>query len=252
MTEIHSLRVEARSRAGKGAARQTRRTGKVPGVIYGNKESPTLIALEPQPLVRELHKAAFYATLFDLELEGKKVRVLPRDVQFDPVTDRPVHADFLRVSPDTRVRVQVPVKFLNDTTAPGIKRGGVLNIVRHEIEFYVQASNIPRFIEVDLDGMDIGDSVHISMIKLPEGVRPTITERDFTIASIAAPTAQKIEAQEAAAAAAAAATAAAAAPAEGVPVAGAPVGAPGAAPGAAAPAAAAAAGGEKKAEPKKK
>src|SRR5262245_51663882 len=105
MTEIHSLRVEARERAGKGAARETRRSGKVPGVIYGNKESPTLIMMEPLPLIRELHKAAFYATLFDLEFGGRKVRVLPRDVQFDPVTDRPVHADFLRVDNDTRVKV---------------------------------------------------------------------------------------------------------------------------------------------------
>ncbi|MFZ5791659.1 MAG: 50S ribosomal protein L25/general stress protein Ctc, partial [Pseudomonadota bacterium] len=200
MTEVHTLRVEARERAGKGAARATRREGRVPAVIYGNKEAPQLVSIEPMALARELHKAAFFATLFDLELAGQKIRVLPRDVQFDPVTDRPVHADFLRVGADTKVRVQVPVKFKNDTTAPGIKRGGVLNIVRHEIEFVCQANNIPPFIEVDLEGLDIGDSVHISMVKLPEGVRPTIA-RDFTVASIAAPTAQKIEAAEAAAAA---------------------------------------------------
>jgi large subunit ribosomal protein L25 len=233
MTEVHTLRVEARERAGKGAARATRRDGRVPAVIYGNKETPQLVSIAPLDLSRELQKKAFYATLFDLELGSKKIRVLPRDVQFDPVSDRAIHADFLRVGAGTKVRVQIPVKFLNDTIAPGIKRGGVLNIVRHEIEFVCDADNIPPLIEVDLDGLDIGDSVHISMVKLPAGIRPTITERDFTIASIAAPTAQKIEAQEAAAAAAAAAAAPAAA--EGAaPAAGA---APGAAPGAAAPAA---------------
>jgi large subunit ribosomal protein L25 len=188
------------------------------------------VSIAPLDLSRELQKKAFYATLFDLELGSKKIRVLPRDVQFDPVSDRAIHADFLRVGAGTKVRVQIPVKFLNDTTAPGIKRGGVLNIVRHEIEFICDADNIPPLIEVDLDGLDIGDSVHISMVKLPSGIRPTITERDFTIASIAAPTAQKIEAQEAAAAAAAAAAAPVAA--EGA-AAGA---AAGAAPGAAAPA----------------
>lgn len=233
MTEVHTLRVEARERAGKGAARATRREGRVPAVIYGNKEAPQLVSIEPFALTRELHKQAFFATLFDLELGAKKIRVLPRDVQFDPVTDRPVHADFLRVGADTKVRVQVPVKFKNDTTAPGIKRGGVLNVVRHEIEFLCQAGNIPPFIEVDLEGLDIGDSVHISMVKLPAGIRPTIA-RDFTVASIAAPTAQKIEAQEAAAAAAAAAAAPVTAEGAAAPAAGA---APGAAPGAAAPAA---------------
>jgi large subunit ribosomal protein L25 len=247
MTEVHTLRVEARERAGKGAARATRREGRVPAVIYGNKEAPQLVSIEPMALTRELHKAAFFATLFDLELAGQKIRVLPRDVQFDPVTDRPVHADFLRVGADTQVRVQVPVKFKNDTTAPGIKRGGVLNVVRHEIELVCRANAIPPFIEVDLEGLDIGDSVHISTVKLPEGVRPTIA-RDFTVASIAAPTAQKIEAAEAAAAAAAAAPVVAegaAAPAAGA--------APGAAPAAGAkPAAGAAPAAEKKPAEKKK
>jgi large subunit ribosomal protein L25 len=250
MTEIHTLRVEARERAGKGAARATRRDGRVPAVIYGNKETPQLVSLAPLDLTRELHKKAFYATLFDLELNAKKIRVLPRDVQFDPVTDRPIHADFLRVGAGTKVRVQIPVKFRNETTAPGIKRGGVLNIVRHEIEFICDAENIPPLIEVDLEGLDIGDTVHISMVKLPAGIRPTISERNFTIASIAAPTAQKMEAQEAAAAAAVAATTPAAA--EGAaPAAGAAAGAAAPAAGAkpaagAAPAAGAKAGDKKK------
>jgi large subunit ribosomal protein L25 len=250
MAEVSTLRVEARERAGKGAARATRRDGRVPAVIYGNKETPQLVSLAPLDLTRELRKKAFYATLFDLELNAKKIRVLPRDVQFDPVTDRPLHADFLRVGAGTQVRVQIPVKFKNETTAPGIKRGGVLNIVRHEIEFICDAENIPPLIEVDLEGLDIGDTVHISMVKLPAGIRPTISERNFTIASIAAPTAQKMEAQEAAAAAAVAATTPAAA--EGAaPAAGAAAGAAAPAAGAkpaagAAPAAGAKAGDKKK------
>jgi large subunit ribosomal protein L25 len=211
MTEVHSLSVELRDRAGKGAARATRRAGRVPGVVYGNKEAATLISLEPRALVRELHKTGFFATLFDLKMGERSERVLPRDVQFDPVTDRPLHIDFLRVGAGTRVHVNVPVIFQNELASPGLKRGGVLNIVRHEIEFICAADSIPHSITIDLTGLEIGDSVHISMVKLPEGVAPAITDRDFTIATIAPPTAQKLEAADAAAAAAAgeAATAAA-------------------------------------------
>jgi large subunit ribosomal protein L25 len=211
MTEVHSLSVELRDRAGKGAARATRRAGRVPGVVYGNKEAATLISLEPRALVRELHKTGFFATLFDLKMGERSERVLPRDVQFDPVTDRPLHIDFLRVGAGTRVHVNVPVIFQNELASPGLKRGGVLNIVRHEIEFICAADSIPHSITIELTGLEIGDSVHISMVKLPEGVAPAITDRDFTIATIAPPTAQKLEAADAAAAAAAgeAATAAA-------------------------------------------
>ena len=211
MTEVHSLGTEPRDRAGKGAARATRRAGRVPAVVYGNKEPATLISLEPKALVRELHKTGFFATLFDLQIAGRPERVLPRDVQFDPVTDQPLHVDFLRVGAGTKVRVDVPVIFRNDLASPGIKRGGVLNIVRHELALICAADSIPPSIEIDLTGLEIGDSVHISMIKLPDNVTPAIAERDFTIATIAPPTAQKMEAAEAAAAAAAAAGA----PAEG-------------------------------------
>jgi len=232
MTEVRSLGSEPRDRAGKGAARATRRAGRVPAVVYGNKEPATLISLEPKALVRELHKTGFFATLFDLQIAGRAERVLPRDVQFDPVSDRPIHVDFLRVGVGTKVRVDVPVIFRNELASPGLKRGGVLNIVRHEVALICAADSIPPSIEIDLTGLEIGDSVHISMVKLPDNVTPAITERDFTIATIAAPTAQKIEAAEAAAAAAAAAGE----PAEGeavAPAAGATP-APGAAPAAAA------------------
>lgn len=200
MSEVHSLGAQPRARAGKGAARQTRREGRVPGVIYGNKQEPVMISVDPTELTRELHKPGFFATLFDLELEGTKHRVLPRDVQFDPVTDRPIHVDFLRVAADTKVHVNVPVVFLNEAASPGLKRGGVLNIVRHEIELICAADRIPHELTVDLTGLDIGDSIHISAIKLPEDVTPAITDRDFTVATIVAPSAQKGEAEAAAAA----------------------------------------------------
>jgi len=204
MVDSPQLSIELRERAGKGAARSTRRAGRVPGVIYGAKQEPLLISLDPRELSRELHKIGFFATLFNLQLDGSSHRVLPRDVQFDPVSDKPLHVDFLRVSSDSKVVVQVPVEFTNEVKSPGLKRGGVLNIVRHEIELRCAVDAIPRTIVIDLDGLDIGDSIHISHVKLPENVRPVI-ERDFTVASIAAPSAVRAEALEAQAAAQAAA-----------------------------------------------
>jgi large subunit ribosomal protein L25 len=225
MAEIQSLGAQSRQRAGKGAARATRREGRVPAVIYGNKEPPTLVSVEPRTLERYLHRSGFFATLLDLELDGQKHRVLPRDVQFDPVNDKPVHVDFMRVTATTRVHVDVPVLFINDAASPGLKRGGVLNIVRHEIEMICAAENIPPSITIDLTGLDIGDSVHISMVKLPENVTPAISDRDFTVATIAAPSVEQVETPAAAAEgaegeAAAAGTAAAGAPAAGAPAAG--------------------------------
>jgi large subunit ribosomal protein L25 len=238
MPDIHTIRAEARDRAGKGPARATRRSGRVPGVLYGEKEPPQLISVEPRELITEMSRPGFFARLLEVELangaQAAKQRVLPRDVQLDPVTDRPVHVDFMRVGKDTPIRVAVPVVFENHANAPGLKRGGLLNIVRHDIELICRADHIPERITIDLDGLDIGDSIHIHSVKLPEGVKPTVT-RDFTIASIAAPTAVREE-QAAAAAAAAAAKAAAAAALEAgdVPGEGAAAGAvPGAAPGAA-------------------
>ena len=197
MSEVQSMPAERRERAGKGAARATRRAGRIPGVIYGNKQEPLLISIEPRHLQRELQKAGFFATLFDLELDGQRHRVLARDVQFDPVTDRPLHIDFLRVAADTKVNVEVPVVFINEELSPGLKRGGVLNVVRHDIELICAADQIPTSITIDLQGLEIGDTVHISTVKLPEGVTPAIADRDFTVASIAAPTVAPVEVETA-------------------------------------------------------
>jgi len=196
MAEISTIAAQRRERAGKGPARAARRAGRVPGIIYGAKKDPAMVTLDPRELDRELNTGGFMATIYDVQIEQDKERVLPRDVQFDPVTDRPIHVDFLRVSATTSVTVQVPVNFLNEEESPGLKRGGLLNVVRHEIEMICRADAIPSAIEIDLTGLDIGDSIHISMISLPDGVAPTITDRDFTVATIAAPTVVQ-EAEEA-------------------------------------------------------
>jgi large subunit ribosomal protein L25 len=218
MADVQSLPARARDRAGKGAARSTRRAGLVPGVIYGNNESPLLIAMEPRHLEPQVKKGGFFTRVFNVDIDGKQHRVLPRDVQFHPVTDRPEHVDFLRVSATTLVTVAVPVHFTNEPAAPGIKKGGVLNIVRHTIDLVCQADKIPSAVVIDLTGREIGDSIHISHIPLPEGVQPQIRDRDFTVATVAAPTVQAEEAPGATAAAAAPvaeAAAGAAAPAAG-------------------------------------
>ncbi len=194
MAEFSIIPAKPRERAGKGPARAVRRAGRVPGIIYGAKKEPAMITLDPLDLFREIKTGSFLATVYDVDIGESKERVLPRDVQFDPVSDRVIHVDFLRVSGATTVSVAVPVSFLNDEESPGIKRGGLLNVVRHEIEFICRADAIPQSIEVDLTGMEIGDSVHISGVSLPEGVVPTITDRDFTIATIAAPTVVQEEA----------------------------------------------------------
>ena len=197
MSEVHTLAAASRNRSGKGGARATRRDGRVPGFVYGDKRDPDMISLDPRDLQKELGQAGFYATLFDISVDGKKQRVLPRDVQYDPVTDFPIHVDFLRVSAATSVTVAVPVNFLNEEDCPGLSQGGLLNVVRHEIELSCRADAIPQQIDVDLSGLNIGDGVHISMVSLPDGVEPTITDRDFTIATIAAPTVVAEEAAEA-------------------------------------------------------
>ena len=196
MSDIVELPALQRERAGKGPARAARRSGQVPGVIYGAKKDPNLISVEERLLNKLLHQGGFFSTLFDVKVDGKAERVLARDVQFDPVTDFPVHIDFLRVSAATSVHVEVAVHFINEDKCPGLVGGGVLNVVRHEVELTCRADAIPQHIEVDLTGLDIGDGVHISMVKLPDGVHPTITDRDFTIATIAAPTVVREEAAE--------------------------------------------------------
>jgi len=211
MTQVITLAAEMRDRAGKGAAHAIRRMGRIPAVVYGDGKPPMMISMDLNLVMRHAPKAGFFTSLFDIEVDGKKHRVLPRDVQFDPVTDRPVHIDFLRVAPKTRVRVHVPVRFINADKSPGIKRGGTLNIVHHEIEVSCPPERIPAKFEIDLEGLQIGDAVHISAIKFPDGVKPTTVEKDYTIASIAVPSAIRAEAAEAAAQAAVTATAAEAA-----------------------------------------
>ncbi len=187
MAENLKLTAQARDRAGKGVARALRREGRVPAVIYGDKKSPDLISLGYNEVMHLWNKGSFLSSLVDLEINGKSQRVLPRDVQLDPVRDFVLHVDFLRLRKGATIAVEVSVNFTNGEESPGIKRGGVLNIVRHEIELNCPAESIPTSIEIDLTGLDIGDSVHISSVKLPDGVTPTITDRDFTIATMAAP-----------------------------------------------------------------
>src|SRR5262245_64745828 len=218
MAETTELKAWARQRFGKGAARAARREGRIPGSLYGNKKEPESISVEYRAISQQVLTGHFQSTIFTLDVEGTKTRVIPRGVQLDPVRDFPIHIDFLRVSKDALVTVDVPVRFLNEAASPGLKRGGVLNIVRHEIPVRCPADAIPDHFDVDLTGLEIGGSVHISAIRLPEGVRPTITERDFTVATIVGRTAE--EAAPSAAAAAAVepgAEEAAAAPAEAAP-----------------------------------
>lgn len=191
MSDALNLPAEARERAGKGASRALRRDGRTPAVIYGGKEEPTLIHVEQKELVRQLMTGHFMNSIVNIEIGGKTVRTLPKDVAFHPVTDRPTHVDFLRLSADASVEVAVPVVFVNEEKSPGLKKGGVLNIVRHELELVCPADAIPDDIEIDVTGKDVGDAIHISEVTLPKGVKSAITDRDFTIATLVAPSALK-------------------------------------------------------------
>jgi len=198
MPEIITLSAEPRAQAGKGAARATRRMGRVPGIIYGDNKEPMLISLEPRELSRAIAQRGFLATLVDVSVDGALHRTLPREVQYHPATDAPMHVDFLRVGASTRVTVTVRVVFINQELSIGLRRGGILNIVSHGIELSCPVDNIPNHLVVDLDGLDIGNSVHISAVAFPEGSQPTVTDRDYTIASIAASSAVREEAVAAA------------------------------------------------------
>jgi large subunit ribosomal protein L25 len=211
MANFELIEAESRSRAGKGVARATRRAGKVPAVIYGAKQEPSLIALDPRVVMRELKRGGWRSRLYEIETPAGRVRALMRDVQFHPVTDAPEHVDFQRLAAGERVRVSVAVVFLNDTTCPGIKRGGVLNVVRHAVEVACDPDNIPEKFEADLGALDINDNVRWSNLIGVGDARPTILDRDFVIATVAPPTISA----EALAEDAAAAAAAAAAPAKG-------------------------------------
>ena len=193
MAELIELKATAREATGKLANRALRKQKMVPGVVYGGGQRPSNVTLEYRNLWQHYQTGSFLSTVYMLDVDGKKERVIPREVQVDPVRDFPIHVDFMRVSRTSRIDVEVPVQFINEEASPGLKRGGVLNIVRHTIEFSCPADAIPEKITIDLAGLDIGDSVHISAVKLPEGITPTI-DRDFTIATIAGAAAAKSEA----------------------------------------------------------
>ncbi|MCB8879191.1 50S ribosomal protein L25/general stress protein Ctc [Acidisoma cellulosilytica] len=210
MANFTSISAELRERAGKGAARATRRAGKVPAVIYGAKQTPTLISLEPRAVIKELHRGGWRSRLYELDLGADKARALIRDVQFHPVTDQPEHVDFQRLAPGELIRVAVAVSFEGEAVSPGLKRGGVLNVVRHTVEVYADPETVPEHFVADLSTLDINDNVRFSDLKGTEGTRATILDRDFVIASVASVTQNAADAAEEAAAAAASAAAAAA------------------------------------------
>lgn len=191
MSDQLVLSAETRDRGGKGASRELRREGRVPAVVYGGKEEPLMIHVEEKLLMKQLMTGHFMNSVVMIDVGGKQIRTLPKDVAFHPVKDRPIHADFLRISKDSKVQVAVPVLFINEEASPGLKRGGVLNIVRHELELICDADKMPDDIQIDVTGYDVGDSIHISAVTLPKGSESAITDRDFTIATIVAPSAMK-------------------------------------------------------------
>nr|WP_137678472.1 50S ribosomal protein L25/general stress protein Ctc [Parerythrobacter lutipelagi] len=191
MSDALTLPAETRERAGKGASRALRREGRVPAVIYGGKEEPTPIHIEEKELVRQLMTGHFMNSIVEITLGGDSFRCLPKDVSLHPVSDRPIHADFLRMVKGAKIEVDVPVVFINEEASPGLKKGGVLNVVRHELQLVCDNDKIPSEIEIDVTGKEVGDSIHISELTLPAGSASAITDRDFTIATLVAPSALK-------------------------------------------------------------
>jgi large subunit ribosomal protein L25 len=214
MAAIKQLAAVTRCGTGKGAARSVRREGRVPAVIYGGGVKPEPISVDYKDVNRLIYAGRFLTTIFELDMDGRKERVLPRDYQLDVVTDRPVHVDFLRLTPGSRVRIGVPVHVENREASPGLKKGGTVNLVLHSVEVLAPADNMPESITVDLTGLDFADSVHVSALKLPEGCRPVPAKSDLTVVTIVPPTVMAEEPVAAAAAAAPAAAAPAAAPAK--------------------------------------
>ncbi len=198
MSEVLTLSAETREKAGKGASRAIRREGRVPAVIYGNKQDPEAIHVEEKAIVKLLHTGHFFNSVIMIETAKGPIRTLPKDVQFHPVNDRPLHIDFLRIGEHSTVHVNVPVHFVDEELSPGIKRGGVLNIVRHDVELVCDAAEIPDDIKISLKGLEVGESIHISQVALPKGAKPA-EGRDFTIATVVAPSALKSSEGEAAA-----------------------------------------------------
>ena len=191
MSEQLTLPAETRDRAGKGASRALRNQGRVPAVVYGANQEPLSIHVEEKLLAKMLSTGHFMNSVVMIDAAGQATRTLPKDVQFHPVTSRPVHVDFLRIGENSKVTVAVPVRFVDEEKSPGIKRGAVLNIVRHDLELSCDAADIPDDVVISLAGLDVGDSIHISAVQLPSGATSTITDRDFTIATIVAPSALK-------------------------------------------------------------
>jgi large subunit ribosomal protein L25 len=198
MSEQLTLPAEARDRAGKGASRALRRDGRVPAVVYGEKKEALSIHVEEKLLTKMLHTGHFMNSVVMIDVGGKATRTLPKAVDFHPVSSRPIHVDFLRIGEHSKVHVNVPVRFDNEEASPGLKRGGVLNVVQHELELVCDAAHIPSEIHIPLDGLEIGDSIHISDVKLPKGAKPAIDDRDFTVATLVAPSAMKQTEEEAA------------------------------------------------------
>ena len=197
MSDQLTISAEPRERAGKGASRALRREGRVPAVIYGDKKEAIAIHVEARALNKLLGTGHFMNSLIQVEVNGVKTRTLPKDVAFDPVSDRPLHVDFFRLAKGAKVQVDIPVVFINQEDSPGLKRGGVMNVVRHELDLMCDADHIPDQIEIDVTGLEIGDSIHISDITLPKGAESAITDRDFTIAGVTAPSALKSSDDEA-------------------------------------------------------
>ena len=196
MADIQSIAAQKRDRAGKGNARSLRGEGRVPAVIYGEKKGPESISIAINDITRLYNTGRILSTLLDVDIDGKKHRVIARDVQLHPVRETILHADFLRLGKGAKIAVEVPVKFLNEETCPGLKSGGVLNVVRYTVELNCPADNIPEYIDLDLIEASMGDSLHISEVTLPNGCEPVISDRDFTIATIAAPAAIRSDAAE--------------------------------------------------------
>ena len=193
MSKVVQLKVEKREKSGTGNSRELRTNNHIPGIIYGEKKDPILISINEKTLRFNVQDSGFFSKQCELNLGNETLKVLPKDIQLHPVKESILHIDFLRVGENTSVTLYVPVKFINENNCPGLRQGGVLNIVRHEVELKTLVSSIPEFLEANLDGLEIGDSIHISSINLKDGVNPTIKDRDFTIATIAPPTVMKVE-----------------------------------------------------------
>lgn len=184
MSEKINLSAKTRQKSGKGISRALRREGDIPAIIYGGPEKEILISTNLRELAKQYEKGHFTSKVVNLNVDGNVIAVLPKQIQLDPVTDKPIHVDFYRINKDTKIRVLVAVEFINAEKSPGLKRGGVLNVVRRDIELLCSTDSIPEKVTIDLNGLQIGESIHVSHVHIPTGATPTITDRDFTIATI--------------------------------------------------------------------